>query len=180
MSDSTFCYPTSETSTATARSPTGGHDRDLHRRRGRRQKEGLSRPARRVWVCGLRAADDADVRGRRPDYDGDAKCEDDYQKSRRADRVHARTQWAHRNALAQGRPICIRYSFEFAARISTGAWKARKHKQVADEARRAWKALKQARGQVWIRHARAGAARDLAVRGQQGERIERIPAIVVD
>ncbi len=89
-------------------------------------------------------------------------------------------QWAHRNALAQGRPICIRYSFEFAARISTGAWKARKHKQVADEARRAWKALKQARGQVWIRHARAGAARDLAVRGQQGERIERIPAIVVD
>ena len=89
-------------------------------------------------------------------------------------------QWAHGNALAQGRPICIRYSFEFAARISTGAWKARKHKQVADEARRAWKALKQARGQVWIRHARAGAARDLAVRGQQGERIERIPAIVVD
>ena len=45
-------------------------------------------------------------------------------------------QWAHSNGRALGRPICIRYNSEYAARIATGAWKAKKHKAFAEEARR--------------------------------------------
>ena len=51
-------------------------------------------------------------------------------------------QWAHQYSRAKGRPICIRYNSEYAARISTGAWKAKKHKPMAEEARRAWAQLK--------------------------------------
>ena len=59
-------------------------------------------------------------------------------------------------------------------RIATGGWKARKHKAMADEARRSWAALKRSNGgRVWARHttdaAKAiGVVRQLAVRGKQG------------
>ena len=71
----------------------------------------------------------------------------------------------------------MRYYSEYAARIATGAWKARKHKAMAEEAIRAWAALKRSNGgRVWMRHTpiqavEAGTARGLAKRGQSGERI---------
>ena len=62
-------------------------------------------------------------------------------------------QWAHSNYRARGRPICIRYNSEYAARIATGAWRAKKHKAFAEEARRAWAQLKHDRGgRVWMQH----------------------------
>ena len=62
-------------------------------------------------------------------------------------------QWARSNGRAHGRPICIRYNSEYAARIATGAWKAKKHKAFAEEARRAWAQLKRAKGGlVWMQH----------------------------
>ena len=64
-------------------------------------------------------------------------------------------QWAHSHARARGRPICIRYNSEYAARIATGTWKAKKHKAFAEEARRAWAQLKRDRGgRVWMKHVR--------------------------
>ena len=86
-------------------------------------------------------------------------------------------QWARSFALVMGKPICMRYTAEYAARIATGAWKARKHKAMAEEARRAWAALKRSNGgRVWMRHApgttaEATTARALAARGQSGERV---------
>ena len=86
-------------------------------------------------------------------------------------------QWAVQHSRALGRPICIRYNSEYAARISTGAWKAKKHKPMAEEARRAWARLKSERGgRVWMRHVprndpfymRAGG---LALAGKRGARI---------
>ena len=85
-------------------------------------------------------------------------------------------QWAHQHSRASGRPICIRYSAEYAARISTGAWRAKKHKAMAEEARCAWAQLKSRRGgRVWMRHVprsdllymRAGG---LALAGKNGTR----------
>ena len=62
-------------------------------------------------------------------------------------------QWAHTHHRAQGRPIIVRYNNQYAARIATGAWKAKKHKAFAEEARRAWAQLKRARGgRVWMKH----------------------------
>ena len=79
-------------------------------------------------------------------------------------------QWAQRFALAVGRPICIRYSSEYAARIATGAWKAKKHKAMAEEARRAWESLKRSSGgSVWMRHKQGGGrATELAEQGKRG------------
>ena len=59
--------------------------------------------------------------------------------------------------------------------MGTGAWKAKKHKAMAEEARQAWKQLKLvSRGQAWIRFARADAtAAANAARGQRGERVRR-------
>ena len=85
--------------------------------------------------------------------------------------------WARSYAFWQGRPVCIRYSSEYAARIATGAWKAKKHKAMAAEARRAWAALKRTNsGQVWMRHAsgkhpRMVVAQRLADGGKQGTSI---------
>ena len=65
-------------------------------------------------------------------------------------------QWARQYVLAHGRPICIRYSSEYAMRIATGAWKAKKHKAMADEAKRAWASLKRSNGgRLWARHLKA-------------------------
>ena len=86
-------------------------------------------------------------------------------------------QWARSYALSQGRPVCVRYSSEYAARIATGAWKAKKHKAMAAEARRAWAALKRTNsGRVWMRHAsgkhpRMAVAQRLADGGKQGTSI---------
>ena len=86
-------------------------------------------------------------------------------------------EWAEHHQLMRGRPVCIRYNDEYAARICTGAWKARKHKEVAAEARRVWARLKKARnGQVWIQYTKhAGtaheAASELASQGKRGQRV---------
>ena len=46
------------------------------------------------------------------------------------------------------RPICIRYDMnEYAAMIATGVWKAKKHKDAAPLAQRAWKRLKARKGE---------------------------------
>ena len=86
-------------------------------------------------------------------------------------------EWAGQNPTAAGKPICVRYNSEYAARISTGAWKAKKHKAMAEEARQAWKRLKQvSAGQVWMRHAPRTQgwtirAQNLARQGKQGKNI---------
>ena len=58
-------------------------------------------------------------------------------------------------------------------RIATGQWRARKHKAMAAEAQRSWKALKlSSRGQVWFKHVHTSAtprARSLAERGRHGD-----------
>ena len=89
-------------------------------------------------------------------------------------------QWARRFRDAQGRPINMRYTSEYCARIATGAWKAKKHKKVAAEARTAWKELKKSNGgQVWMQHDKTHKAKSLAERGKTGDRIEG-GALVVD
>ena len=85
-------------------------------------------------------------------------------------------QWARSDGLAQGRPICVRYNNEYAARIATGAWKAKKHKAFAEEARQAWAQLTRDRGgRVWMKHvalkdSEYGIARGLALAGKRGQR----------
>ena len=62
-------------------------------------------------------------------------------------------QWASEHPYAVGRPICIRYNSEYAARIASGVWKAKKHKEMATAARRAWAKLQKAsKERVWLRH----------------------------
>ena len=62
-------------------------------------------------------------------------------------------QWAVQHGAARGKPVCIRYNSEYAARICTGMWKAKKHKAMAEEARRAWAQLKHTSGgRAWMRH----------------------------
>ena len=86
-------------------------------------------------------------------------------------------QWARNYGIAQRRPVVVRYENPYAAHIATGAWKARKHKAMAEEAQRAWAALKRANGgRVWMKHAPSqeagsGAARRLAERGKEGASI---------
>ena len=82
-------------------------------------------------------------------------------------------QWAHQHA--RGKAVCVRYGSEYASRISTGAWKPKKHKEMAEEARRAWAQLKQANGErTWMRHSKSRlhiAAQKLATRGKGGEHV---------
>ena len=74
----------------------------------------------------------------------------------------------------------MRYTSEYCARIATGAWKAKKHKKVAAEARTAWKELRKSNGgQVWMQHDKSHKAKSLAERGKTGDRIEG-GALVVD
>ena len=86
-------------------------------------------------------------------------------------------QWAHAHPRAKGKPICLRYNSEYAARIATGAWRAKKHKAFAEEARRAWAQLKRDRGgrvwmkHVWHEHEDYLAAGRLAREGKQGQSI---------
>ena len=86
-------------------------------------------------------------------------------------------QWAAQHPRAHGRPICIRYNSEYAARICTGEWRARKHKAAAAAARHEWARLKKSRGQqVYMRHAARtnqaqAAALALALRGKKGAHV---------
>ena len=86
-------------------------------------------------------------------------------------------QWAEQHGMARGSPICIRYDSEYAARISTGQWKARKHKPMAEEARNAWAQVKQrSGGQAWTRRASHKdphylAAHNLAADGKGGRHV---------
>ena len=49
--------------------------------------------------------------------------------------------------------MCIWCNSEYAARICTGTWKAKKHKAMAEEARRAWAQLKHTSGgRAWMRY----------------------------
>ena len=68
--------------------------------------------------------------------------------------MRAALGWARTHPAAQGRPICIRYDDEYAARIGTGSWRARKHKPLAAAAVEDWKYLRKIRGdKVWLQHA---------------------------
>ena len=84
-------------------------------------------------------------------------------------------EWAHSHCRARGRPICVRYNSEYAARIATGAWRAKKHKAMAAEARRAWARLKRDRnGRVWMQYVRRDhpdyvIADGLAYAGKRGQ-----------
>ena len=81
--------------------------------------------------------------------------------------------WARSFAHAMGRPILIRYTSEYAMRIATGQWRARKHKAMAADAHRTWKALRQnSKGHVYFKHVPASStshARSLAERGRHGD-----------
>ena len=44
-------------------------------------------------------------------------------------------QWAHSHSRAQGRPICLRYNSEYAARIATGTWSATEQPEERESAR---------------------------------------------
>ena len=84
-------------------------------------------------------------------------------------------RWASQYALAMGRPICIRYRFPYAIMIASGAWKAKKHRAAAADARAAWVAARKASGaRLWIKHntqrnVRFTPALQRAQAGQQGQ-----------
>ena len=64
--------------------------------------------------------------------------------------------WAFQHPYARDRLICIRYSSAYAANIATGAWRPKKHKAMAAEARHAWDRLRRLRGAaLCIQHAPA-------------------------
>ena len=70
-------------------------------------------------------------------------------------------QWALHDPDARVRPICVRYSNEYAANIASGVWRPKKHNAMAEEARCAWAALKRAKPRgVWMQHGR-GAVGDI-------------------
>ena len=76
--------------------------------------------------------------------------------------------------IARDRPVCLRYSNEYAAMVATGTWKAKKHKDMATAAKRAWATLRKMKpgGQVWLHHTKPhGTATELAARGKQGETV---------
>ena len=92
-------------------------------------------------------------------------------------------QWAEQHGMARGSPICVRYNSEYAARISTGQWKARKHKPMAQEARNAWAQLKQrSGGRVWTRHTSQHDPNYLAARSRasDGKRGKHVYAAIVN
>ena len=67
--------------------------------------------------------------------------------------------WANCHAIAQiptmsrTRPVCMRYDSTYAAMIASGVWRAKKHKEMAAEAQRAWATLmKSTAGQLWMKH----------------------------
>ena len=98
-------------------------------------------------------------------------------------------EWARTSAQARGRPICIRYDSRYAAMIASGSWKAKKHKEMAANAREQWGALRKKIGKrLWIRHVKGHSghrwnhrADRLADDGRMGhERNYETPAEAVD
>jgi hypothetical protein len=86
----------------------------------------------------------------------------------------AACDWAATDPVARDRPVCLRYSTEYAAMVATGTWKAKKHKDMAAAAKRAWATLRKMKpgDQVWLRHTKPhGTATELAARGKQGETV---------
>jgi ribonuclease HI len=73
--------------------------------------------------------------------------------------------------------VVMRYDSMYAAMIASGVWKAKKHKLLAAEAQRAWKALKGKLGEtVWLRHVKGHSGHEwnnlvdrYADLGRQGE-----------
>ena len=64
-------------------------------------------------------------------------------------------QWVRGEWRTRRKPVCMRYDSTYAAMISSGVWKAKKHKELAQEARAAWLALKRDIGErLWMRHAK--------------------------
>ena len=52
--------------------------------------------------------------------------------------------------------IVLRYDSQYAAMIACGAWRAKKHKELAADAQRAWKRLRSVRGdKACMRHVAA-------------------------
>ena len=64
-------------------------------------------------------------------------------------------QWVRLSPRTAGKPVVMRYDSTYAAFIASGTWKAKKHREMAREARDAWLALKQTIGKrLWLRHAK--------------------------
>ena len=62
-------------------------------------------------------------------------------------------KWARCSSIAQGRAVCMRYDSKYASHIASGAWRAKRHKKLAAEARQQWAALRKSRrGRLWMRH----------------------------
>ena len=62
-------------------------------------------------------------------------------------------QWVRHAWYTRGRPTILRYDSTYAAMIASGTWRAKKHKEMAQEARSAWLALKRdTGGRLWMRH----------------------------
>ena len=88
-------------------------------------------------------------------------------------------QWARSSHLTQSRAIVIRFDSAYASMIASGSWKARKHKDLAAEARAAWTDLrKHTTNNLWLRHVRGHSehawndrADHLASQGRQGQSI---------
>ena len=60
-------------------------------------------------------------------------------------------RWATTYLGVHGRAICIRYDCTYAAMIASGAWKPKKHKEAAEDARRAWRAAwHSTNGRLWL------------------------------
>ena len=53
--------------------------------------------------------------------------------------------------------MCIRYDCTYAAMIASGAWKPKKHKEAAEDARRAWRAAwHSTNGRLWLQRRKRG------------------------
>jgi hypothetical protein len=74
--------------------------------------------------------------------------------------------WARGHPAAKGRPVCIRYDDAYAARVSTGSWRARKHKPLAAAAVEDWKNLRRTRDDsVWVQHVSRRTQHAASIRG---------------
>jgi ribonuclease HI len=88
-------------------------------------------------------------------------------------------QWARSSHLTKSRAIVIRFDSAYASMIASGSWKAKKHKDLAAEARAAWTDLrKHTNNNLWLRHVRGHSghawndrADHLASQGRQGQSI---------
>ena len=67
-------------------------------------------------------------------------------------------RWVTTYLGVHGRAICIRYDCTYAAMIASGAWKPKKHKEAAEDARRAWRAAwHSTNGRLWLQRRKQNA-----------------------